>query len=139
MVLIHRNGSVPFAGRRFRTKNQSHSHYAASIDDHFSGQKADLREIFDRILAELQNFGPIRAEAVKTSINLIRDRHIGGIRVGKTYLDLGFLLGREVHSTRIRHTERLGPNRMAFTVRLTAVEDVDPELVGWLREAYFLK
>jgi hypothetical protein len=76
---------------------------------------------------------------VKTSINLVRDRHIGGIRIGKNYIDLDFLLGREVQSPRIRRIERIAPHRIAHTVRLTAVGDIDAELLGWLREACMLQ
>jgi hypothetical protein len=98
-----------------------------------------VRAIYDRVLADLQEFGPIRAEAVKTSINLVRDRHIGGMRIGKNYVDLGFLLDREIRSPRIRRVEQITPRRIAHTVRLTTLEGIDAELLGWLREAALLQ
>jgi hypothetical protein len=83
-------------------------------------------------------FGPLRVDAVKTSINLIAKHHLGGARVLKNGLQIGFVLGRKLADRRILRSEWVGGSKYAHSVRLTSPGEVDAQLLGWLREAYEL-
>ena len=123
----------PLCGRLFEKPNQSHSHYTTSITSHFEG-KPVAKELFDILLSKLETFGPLRVDAVKTSINLIAKHHFGAVHPGKKGLRLGFVLSRKVEDVRITHHEWVGGNRWGHRVSLTSLKDIDDQLLGWLKE-----
>jgi hypothetical protein len=129
----------PTCGREFRAKNQWHSCVSYTIDGHFEGKPPELREAFDRLVAALQELGPVRVDAVKSSINLAGRAHFGAVRVQKNCLRVGFLLARELDDSRIAGRERLRPALVGHWVRVRSPADVDGQLLGWLGEAYALK
>ena len=125
----------PICGRLLSKPNQWHSHLSQSVDAHFQG-KSDQKKLFDALLTKLENFGPVRVDAVKTSINLIARHHFGGVKVLKDSLRLSFVVHRQLTSQRIIGTEWLGGDKYGYSVKLTGEADIDDELIGWLKEAY---
>ena len=109
------------------------------VDGHFQGKPAGLRKIYDVLVKELRKFGPFRADAVKTSINLIHRYHFGSVTVQDEALRLGFVSDVRARSGRIVQTQELGPERIGHSVKLESTSDVDVELLGWLRRAYELQ
>ena len=91
------------------------------------------------MIRKLQKTGPLRIDAVKTSINLISRHHFGGITVRRGYLRLGFLARTPINSARIVHRQILGPNRVGHTVIVRSKKDVDAELLEWLSAAQHLQ
>lgn len=131
--------SCPRCGRSFRTRNQWHSCVVQSIDAQFEGTAPAIRATFDRLVAEVERFGPVRVDAVKTGINLAARAHFAGARPQRQGLRVAFLLRRRVHSGRIVSVEPLSPPWVAHAVKLRGPDEVDAELLDWLREAYELK
>jgi len=126
-------------GRVFAKSNQWHSCQAKRVTDHFQGKVPQLKEIFDVLIQRLEESGPIRINTVKTSINLINRHHFGGTKVQRKALRVGFVTNEEIMSERIIRRQRLGPNRVGYSVNLFAWEDVDEELIERLRNAYILQ
>lgn len=131
--------TCPDCGRKFAKRNQWHSCRVRSVDDHLEGKNPQLRRTYDVLIANLEGFGPFRVDAVQTSINFISKHHFGGIVVQNSALRVGFMAGREIESARIVRVQRLGPNRVGHSVRLRSPDDIDEELLDWLREAYILQ
>jgi hypothetical protein len=129
----------PECGREFAKPRQWHSCLTQDLADHFHGKNPTVRTIFDRLLNELRAIGPVRVDAVKTSINLISKHHFGGVKVRRNYLRIGFLAEAPIRSSRIVHSEHLGPSRVAHSVEIHSVDEVDEELVAWLTRAYELQ
>ena len=126
-------------GRRFAKKNQWHSCLVWTVADHFRGKNPHLKQLYQRLVARMGRFGPMRVDAVQRSINLISRYHFGGIEVRKGYLRVGFLADKPVASQRIVRRQELGPRRVGHTVILTSQKDVDDQLLGWLQKAYALQ
>ena len=95
-----------------------------------------LKALFDELAAKLKKFGPLRIDAVKTSINLASTFHFGGVRVQRDSLHLGFVLNRRLRHDRIIRTQQLGPTLFGHAVKLIRREDLNQELLTWLKEAY---
>ena len=129
----------PRCGREFAKRNQWHSCAVHSVDDHFGGKDPQLRDTFDALVSRLEDLRPFRVDAVKTSINLIGKHHFGGVAVPRRALRLGFMLDETVGSARIARAQGLGPNRVGHSVKLYSPDDVDEELLGWLRKAHSLQ
>jgi hypothetical protein len=125
----------PACRRRFARARQSHSCRPHSIDSHFAGKDPVLRALFDGLIRRLDKTGPLRIDAVKTSINLIGRHHFAGIAVRRQYLRVGFLARKPIRSRRIVHSLVLGPNRVEHSVVVHDRDDVDAELVRWLSDA----
>jgi len=94
--------------------------------------------MYRRLLAALRSFGPLRVDAVQTSINLVSTHHFGGVTVRRDYLRVGFLSDHVITDHRIVRHLVLGPKRVGHTVVLRSPNDIDRQLLGWLRRAYNL-
>jgi hypothetical protein len=119
----------------FEKPNQWHSHYSTSVSSHFEG-KPEAKALFDILYLKLESFGPVRADAVKTSVNLVAKHHFGAVHAMKNGLRLGFVLRRKVEDARIIHHEWAGGDRWGHSVRLINPNEIDDQLLGWLKEAY---
>ncbi len=129
----------PKCGRSFAKKNQWHSCQTAPVDTHFKDKDPNVRKIYDSLVKELEKFGRFRADAVKSSINLINKYHFGSVTVQEKALRLGFVSDEKARSARIVQTQELGPNRVGHSVKLESPDDVDEQLLGWLHRAYELQ
>ena len=125
----------PVCGRRFAKANQAHSCKSRGIDDHFRGKDPKLRSLFDALRRALERSGPLRVDAVESTINLVSKHHFGGIAVRREYLRVGFILDHEIRDRRICRAERVGPHRVSHHVLVSSLSDLDAQLLGWLSEA----
>jgi uncharacterized protein DUF5990/uncharacterized protein DUF5655 len=111
----------------------------AEADELISGQYSDrpqLRPVFDALLAALPAVGPATVQARKTLVSLVTPRRTFAViqATTKSRVDLGLRLEHERPGGRLLAARDLG----AATVRipLTRPEDVDAEVLEWLRRAY---
>ncbi len=84
-------------------------------------------------------FGPVRLDAVKTSINIAGKSHFAGLQVLRDSLKLGFVMNSKLHNKRILRCQRLGKTVYGHTVKLIRKKDIDAELLRWLKRAYSLR
>ena len=111
----------------------------AEGEELIAGQYADrpqLRPVLDAVLAALPAVGPATVQARKTFVSLVTPRRTFAVvqAATKSRVDLGLRLDQENPGGRLLPARDLG----AATVRipLTRPEDVDAEVLGWLRRAY---
>jgi hypothetical protein len=104
-----------------------------------AGQYADRPQLWpalDAVLAALPAIGPATVQARKTLISLLTPRRTFAViqATTKSRVDLGLRLDHESPGGRLLPARDLG----AATVRipLTRPEDVDADVLGWLRRAY---
>ena len=109
------------------------------VGEHFRGTSPRLRETYEALMARVRQFGPVRTDAVKTSINLVSKYHFAAIRVRRDHLRIGFLSDAAIEDERIVRTERVGPSRIGYAVRLHTLTDVDDQLLAWLKRSYALQ
>ncbi|MGH3154720.1 MAG: DUF5990 family protein [Streptosporangiaceae bacterium] len=111
----------------------------AEADELIAGQYADrpqLRPVLDAVLAALPAVGPATVQARKTMVSLVTPHRTFAViqATTKTRVDLGLRLEHQHPGGRLLAARDLG----AATVRiaLTRPEDVDADVLGWLRRAY---
>lgn len=129
----------PPCGRAFKNKNQAHSCVRYSVGDHFAGKPPVVKNIFDRLQAELEAVGPVRITAVKTSINIAGAANFAVLHVQQGGIKLEFTYDRPIESERIIRTQHPWESIFVHWVRLASPEDVDEQLIEWLRHSYNLK
>ncbi len=111
----------------------------------FSGHMAAL-PLYERLEGEIARLFPdTKIEARKTQISF-KNRHLFACasflpvrpRAERPdpYLTVTFGLGRPVCAPRIAASTEAAPNRWTHHVLVGSPEEIDKELLGWLREAY---
>ena len=112
---------------------------AASADpiaEWFAGSKPTVRPIYDRLEATVRGFGSDVEEAPKRGyLSLRRRKQFAMLYPASSRVDVGLILPGEAS------TERLEPGKTfnamcTHRVRVERLDEVDEELIGWLRAAY---
>jgi hypothetical protein len=105
------------------------------VDEIYSGGKADLRLIHDRLMEAINQFGEFEVVPKKGYVSLRRKRQF--VMIGpatKTRVEVG------INSKTLEATDRLigmPPGGMCqFKVNLTEAFQVDDELIAWIKQGY---
>ena len=107
------------------------------VDQQFSGKKANLRETYEAILDIVTEFGTdVKIAPKKTYISLRRNKQFAIVKAATaTRIDLGLNLKDVEVSERLEEGKIFG-GMCTHRVRITAKDDVDNEVVVWLKKAY---
>lgn len=131
--------TCPDCKRLFKNKNQWHSCVRVSLDAHFKGKPPEVRKLFDQMMREIKAFGHMKVEAVKTAINLGTSTHFAMVYIKKGGILIAFSLPRILKSNRVQKTQKVTPTLHEHWVKITKPEDIDEQLLSWLKEAYSLQ
>jgi predicted transport protein len=117
----------------FRSRDQS-SEGDDLVDAQYAGAKAGLRPIYEKVVAAASALGDdVEIAPKKTGVSLRRSKQFAVVEAASAKrVQLGLQL--KGHET----TDRLltGNAMCSHRVNLTSADEVDDELLGWLREAY---
>ncbi len=107
----------------------------AAVDALYTGPKADLRPVHDRVMEAIARFGPFEIAPKKTYLSLRRKRQFAMVGPAtKTQVEIGLNAKDLPAGGRLA---ALKPGGMCqYKVRLSEPDEVDAELVGWIRSAY---
>jgi hypothetical protein len=109
-----------------------------TVEQHFESRDPRVRSIYDRIVKAAAALGPLREEAKKTSIHLVRETAFAGVATRKEALILTLKCAADIKSPRVAKREKVSANRWHVDVRLEEPAEVDRELKSWLKTAYEL-
>jgi Domain of unknown function (DUF5655)/Domain of unknown function (DUF4287) len=103
----------------------------------YSGDKAGLKAIYDKLIAAVQKFGAdVEISPKKTYVSLRRSKQFGLIQPStKTRVDVGINLKGEPPSGRLEASGSFNA-MVSHRVRVAAESAVDKELLVWLKRAY---
>ena len=107
--------------------------------DHLKGRATIVNAMYEKLMREVDKFGPIKIEPKKTSIHLVNRFAFAGVYTRNEYINLEFHMDHRIISKRIAKVEQASANRFHHTVKISSLKEIDKELLGWLREAYELK
>src|SRR5215208_3365478 len=91
-----------------------------AVASHFARSADTVRATYDALLAASHAFGPVRVEAKKTSIHLVREMAFAGVASRKSALILTLKAERPVMSARVHRAEQTSANRWHLEIRLTS-------------------
>lgn len=109
-----------------------------TVAQHFFGKPENLRAVYDQLVTKVEEFGPVEQDPKKTSIHLNRKTAFAGIAVRKDCLVLTIKSDKPIDSPRIFKSEQTSVKRFHHEVKLSAMKELNPELMGWLEAAYEL-
>ena len=127
----------PRCGRSFGRENQSHScRPADAATATKAARPADQAAIADAVLAFVGQLGPVVVEGVGKRVMIKRSRTFAELILGRSGVELAFLLSRDVDSPRVVRKLALTARRTAHVVALPHATSLDDEVRGWLAEAW---
>jgi hypothetical protein len=126
----------PDCGRAFARRNQPHSCKRVPIEAHFAPDGAS-RRLFEALLAAVGgHVGPCEVVSLPCCIHLAATDDFLAVLPRRDRLEIRFTVHRRIRSPRIQACAQTSRDAYKHRVDISAVEDLDPELLGWLREAY---
>src|SRR5436190_12988931 len=93
-------------------------------------------KVYDKLLAKVKGLGPYEVELKKTCVHLVRATAFAGVHPRKQHLLLTIKAEQPIKSPRIVKSEQTSKSRWHHDVKVTAVAEIDGELLGWLRAGY---
>lgn len=109
-----------------------------TVNEHFENRAPEVMATYKEILKVARNLGTVREEAKKTSIHLVRKTAFAGVATRKTALILTLKSATDLHNSRIIKRDQVSRNRWHVEIRLMTSDDVDQEVITWIKNAYEL-
>ncbi|MFQ5943920.1 MAG: DUF5655 domain-containing protein, partial [Anaerolineales bacterium] len=130
--------TCPECGHRFVTPNIWHSCGNYELEDHFVDREAAVRETFTELERIVQEIGPVTVYAQKTRIVFQVRTRFAAVMTRKKWLNLQLWLRREVSHPLLQRVEMFTYRDHGHIFRLQSPQDIDEQLVAFLRESYAL-
>ena len=132
--LTYGNANVVAIFARDRLKGAS-GEEANFVDAQYEGKKAALRPLYDTLIAAVAAFGDVEIAPKRTYVSLRRKKQFALVQPGPGRIDVGINLKGVDPNGRL---EKSGSFNAMCThrVRVNSPDDVNDELLGWLRLAY---
>lgn len=128
--------TCPDCGRSFANANQSHACVTLTLNDVLLDATPLAVELYRAVESALRDCGDYRIHPQKTRIAFITTMSFAGVRLANRWIDLDFITASPIDDERIRRVVLYGPTSFGNTVRISAQEDIDDALRGWLGLAY---
>jgi Domain of unknown function (DUF5655) len=98
-----------------------------------------VKALYEQLLNNMKIFGKIVVEEKKTSFHIKGSgAAFAGVHPRKTYFILNIVAAAPIKSPRIVEVEQVSAHRFHNRVKIEKPEDIDKELLNWLKEAYLL-
>jgi predicted transport protein len=102
----------------------------------YGGARANIRPIYDAVIDQVRKFGgDVEVSPKKAYVSLRRSKQFGLLQPASTRLDVGINLKGEAATARLEQSGSFNA-MVSHRVRVASPEQVDAELIGWLRQAY---
>lgn len=101
----------------------------------YTGAKAELRPIHEKLMGEIEKFGEFETAPKKTYLSFRRDRQFAMVGPAtNTQLEVGLNIKEVAPTSRL--IEQKPGGMCQYKVCLSTADEVDDELIGWIRTAY---
>lgn len=106
------------------------------LDRIYSGDREQLRAIHDAIMARVRDFGDFEVSPREAFLDLRRETRFATVGPGgTTHVEVGLNLDHADPPERLRREEQ-ADRQIRYTVRISDPEEVDDELIEWMRHAF---
>jgi hypothetical protein len=131
--------TCPNCNRSFRKDNQAHGCHRVDKEDFFKKRPPALRELYGQIVEEVSRFGEFREEAVPPDVIFFKTKSTFlAVKVKRDHLDVEFFLGHLEDVPPVKKYLQTSKNRVAHIVPVDCPEEINGQLVGWMRASYEL-
>jgi len=125
-----------FANTIVSLSKEDHTNVDDLVEVQYKG-KESLKPIYEKLIDAVNDFGDdLSIVPKKGSVSIIRKRQFALIKPAtKTRIDLGLKLKGKPTTERLENSGPFG-TMCTHRVKIMQDEEIDIELIGWLKEAY---
>jgi hypothetical protein len=123
-------------GRRFANRNQSHSCGRYTLRGHLRGRTPQAVAIFRAFVKMAKRCGPVIILPEKTRIAFQMRMSFAALSFRRDGLNGHVVLARRLENPRFTSIQTISPRNHVHCFRLRSLDELDRELMSWLREAY---
>ncbi|MCB0821717.1 MAG: hypothetical protein KDC09_03420 [Bacteroidales bacterium] len=128
--------TCPDCGRTFRNTNQDHSCVVIDLELHFVNKDQNVKDTFEKIKDIAMSLGNVKINSVKNAILFQAKSQFLAVKPKKNILDTEFVLDEPVEGFPIHKTVQATKTKWAHFVRLESPEEVDEQLISWIKRAH---
>jgi hypothetical protein len=128
--------TCPRCGRAFANRSQTHACGDWTLDDHLRAATPEVAELVRGFVALVERAGPAELAPTKTRIGFKARMTFAAAMPRRRWLDAHVVLARRREEPRFRRIDSLGPRSHVHHFRIAAPEELDDEVLDWLREAH---
>jgi hypothetical protein len=96
-----------------------------TVKEHFENRAPEVKATYTSLLKAAKKFGPVKEEAKKTSIHLVRKTAFAGVATRRSALILTLKSDSDVANKRISKREQTSDHRWHHEIKLEAPKQVD--------------
>jgi predicted transport protein len=126
----------PNCGRSFRNTNQDHSCIITDLETHFVNKQQNVIDAYAVIKSEAMKLDGVKINSVKNAILFQAKSNFLAVKPKKTHLDIEFVLNERIEEFPIYKTFQATKSKIAHFVRLKSSDEVDEQLISWLKMAF---
>ena len=131
--------TCPKCKRSFKRKDQQHTCNLISKEQLFAKRPADLKKLYDQIVKVVRKFGEHREETVKPDVIFFKTKSTFlAVKVKKDHLDIEFFLDHLEDQPPVSKFLQTSKHRVAHLVPIDDPEDINQQLIGWMKSSYEL-
>ena len=131
--------TCPKCKRQFEKRNQVHSCNLYPLDKHFKGKEKIARPLYDKLIEQVEkNIGFFKVESLPCCIHFVSNYTFAAVYALKNQVRVHFTLNHELENLRIKKSSQMSKNKYLHSLDIEKSDEVDEELISWLRQAYNL-
>jgi hypothetical protein len=129
----------PKCGREFKRKDQPHSCRTWPVENHFKN-KENVRPLFEEFKKKLEEaVGPFKVRSLHCCMHFVSDFSFLATFPMKDRIKIHFVVGRRIENPRIVNSVKITKKNYKYRVDVRTKEELDDELMSWLKDAYNLR
>jgi hypothetical protein len=109
-----------------------------AMEQPFQNSEESVTKLYESLMKRVRTLGEVIVEPKKTSIHVKHRAAFLGVHPKKKWLDLNIVTDAPIKSGKVLKTEQVSKSRYHNMVRICSEKDINPELLGWLKQAYIL-
>jgi hypothetical protein len=127
--------TCPKCKREFKNRNQDHTCGIFTIESVFEKQ-SNVFLLFKKINTIISSFGDVKVTAVKNAIMFSVQTSFVVLKPHKNYLGVEFTSTHSYNEFPIERCVKISKTRYAHILKIDSMENIDAQLINWLKEAY---
>jgi len=130
--------TCPKCKRQFEKKNQAHSCVRFPLANHFKN-KDYAQSLFEHLKKEIiKNVGPVKIESLPCCIHLVSRYTFGAVWALKDGIRIDFRTDYKIKTRKSYRMIRMSANRYLYYFDIKNKQEIDRELLGWIKQSYRL-
>lgn len=128
----------PECSRSFARVGQVHTCESFPLEKHFKESEPRVRKLFNKLVDQIEKFGPVTVTSVKNGILLHRQSQFCSVFARKRHLLVELVGDRNLTDPIILKVSQPAPDRFIYTFHIAGLEDLNQKVLSWLKRAYQL-